>query len=109
MTGGERAHIGVATFDSMVHFYPLRQGQEQAQMLVVPDVNDVYCPLPSGLLVPIAHARPMVSCFPHRPVHIPTSGLPSNFRLQHNCNGAAGVQMWGIFVGFICANTCQLS
>lgn len=60
-TGGGRAHVGVATFDSTIHFYPLRRGQEQAQMLVVPDVNDVYCPLPSSLLVPVAQARPMVS------------------------------------------------
>ena len=61
IAGGERAHVGIATFDSTVHFYPMRQQQEQAQMLVVPDVTDVYCPLPQGLMVPIGHARPMVS------------------------------------------------
>lgn len=60
MTGGERAHVGVATFDSQLHFYPLRRQQGQAHMLVVPDVINVYCPLPQGLLVPLLEARPMV-------------------------------------------------
>ena len=58
--GGERARVGIATYDASVHFYPLRRQQEQAQMLVVPDVTNVYCPLPAGLLVPLSQARPMV-------------------------------------------------
>jgi hypothetical protein len=39
-TDPERTLVGLATFDSSVHFYGLRKGASQAQMLVVPDVAD---------------------------------------------------------------------
>ncbi len=37
----DRTLVGVATFDSAVHFYSLRAGASQAQMLVVGDVHEV--------------------------------------------------------------------
>jgi protein transport protein SEC24 len=47
--------VGIMTFDSSVHFYNLTAGLEQAQMMIVSDVEEVFCPLHHGLFVdPIA-------------------------------------------------------
>ncbi|KAF9185975.1 COPII coat Sec23p-Sfb3p heterodimer component [Haplosporangium sp. Z 767] len=45
------AQIGILTYDKTVHFYNLSSTLEQAQMMVVPDVNDVFVPLSEGFLV----------------------------------------------------------
>ncbi|KAI5067109.1 hypothetical protein GOP47_0017637 [Adiantum capillus-veneris] len=50
------AKVGIATFDNTLHFYNFNQGQ-QPSMLVVPDVQDVYAPLQSGLTVPVIEYR----------------------------------------------------
>ena len=75
--GGERTHVGIATFDSVVHFYNLRASQSQPQMLVVPDVDEVYSPMPAGLLVrscPL-HQACLLSIFIFRPVSLPELAL----------------------------------
>lgn len=60
LPGGERTQVCVATFDSSIHFYSLRAGQSQPHMLVVPDVTDVYCPLPGNVVVSLAESRALV-------------------------------------------------
>ncbi|KAF9902740.1 COPII coat Sec23p-Sfb3p heterodimer component [Linnemannia zychae] len=45
------AQIGILTYDKTVHFYNLSPTLEQAQMMVVPDVTDVFVPLSDGFLV----------------------------------------------------------
>ncbi|KAF9142343.1 COPII coat Sec23p-Sfb3p heterodimer component [Mortierella sp. GBA39] len=45
------AQVGILTYDKTVHFYNLSSGLEQAQMMVVPDVDDVFVPLSDGFLV----------------------------------------------------------
>ncbi|KAF9141412.1 COPII coat Sec23p-Sfb3p heterodimer component [Mortierella sp. GBA39] len=45
------AKIGFLTYDRTVHFYNLSPTLEQAQMMVVPDVSDVFVPLSEGFLV----------------------------------------------------------
>jgi Sec23/Sec24 trunk domain len=59
--GGERARVGIATFDSAVQFYALRPGQSAPQMLVVPDISEPYAPSASSLLVNARKARSLVS------------------------------------------------
>ena len=69
--GGDAASVGVATFDGTVHFYAIRDDQvvvngtidnqenekptseasKTPRMLIVPDVDDPYAPLPKDLLV----------------------------------------------------------
>ena len=71
--GGDAASVGIATFDGTVHFYAIRgddgnndtsnENQENEKpttsngvtktpkMLIVPDVDDPYAPLPKDLLV----------------------------------------------------------
>ena len=56
-----RAQVGVITFDSALHFYSLKPGQSQPQMVVVPEVADPFVPcLPEDLLVNLSEARGQV-------------------------------------------------
>lgn len=57
LPGGERTMVGVATFDSSLHFYRLPRNGGQPHMLVVADVAEPYAPLPAGLVVPLAEHR----------------------------------------------------
>ncbi|KAF9994612.1 COPII coat Sec23p-Sfb3p heterodimer component, partial [Entomortierella chlamydospora] len=43
--------VGIMTYDKNVHFYNLSSSLEQAQMMVVPDVGDIFVPLNTGFLV----------------------------------------------------------
>lgn len=52
--------VCIATFDSTIHFYSMRPGQTQPHMLVVPDVTDVYCPLPGNVVVNLRESRQLV-------------------------------------------------
>src|SRR4051812_43134492 len=45
------ARVAIITFDATVHFYNLAASLSQAQMLVVPDIDDVFVPLSTGCLV----------------------------------------------------------
>ena len=48
LQGGERTHIGFLTYDASLHFYGLRAGQTQPQMMVVTELDDPFCPTPDG-------------------------------------------------------------
>jgi protein transport protein SEC24 len=54
---GPRTMVGIATFDSTIHFYNLKRSQQQPVMLIVPDVEDVYTPLQTDLIVPLGECR----------------------------------------------------
>ncbi|GJN25091.1 hypothetical protein PR202_gb12878 [Eleusine coracana subsp. coracana] len=54
---GPRTMVGIATFDSAIHFYSLKRAQQQPLMLIVPDVQDVYTPLQTDLILPISECR----------------------------------------------------
>ncbi|KAK3321609.1 hypothetical protein B0H66DRAFT_176105 [Apodospora peruviana] len=45
------AKVGFVTFDKEVHFYNVSPGLEQAQMMIMPDVEDPFVPLSEGLFV----------------------------------------------------------
>ena len=53
----DRTLVGLCTFDATIHFYAIRPGASQPHMLVVPDVDEPYSPLPTGLVVPLAPNR----------------------------------------------------
>lgn len=44
LPGGERTQVGFITFDTAVHFYSIKPNQKTAQMLVVPDIADLFMP-----------------------------------------------------------------
>ncbi|KJH44857.1 Sec23/Sec24 trunk domain protein [Dictyocaulus viviparus] len=47
-------HVGLATFDQVVHFFDL--SAPQPSMMVVGDVNDMFVPIVDGLLLPYSQA-----------------------------------------------------
>lgn len=54
LPGGERAHIGIMTFDTSLHFYQLTSQQPTPPMVVVSDLEDVFLPLPEGIVASVA-------------------------------------------------------
>ncbi|KAK4761134.1 hypothetical protein SAY87_006027 [Trapa incisa] len=54
---GPRTLVGIATFDSAIHFYNLKRALQQPLMLIVPDIQDVYTPLQSDVIVPLSECR----------------------------------------------------
>ncbi|KAJ6842510.1 protein transport protein Sec24-like [Iris pallida] len=54
---GPRTMVGIATFDSTIHFYNLKRALQQPLMLIVPDVQDVYTPLHTDLIVELAECQ----------------------------------------------------
>ncbi|KAG9304124.1 hypothetical protein G9A89_019686 [Geosiphon pyriformis] len=52
--------VGIITYDKDIHFYNIAPNLEQAQMLVVPDINDVFVPLHAGLLVDPVESRDVI-------------------------------------------------
>jgi protein transport protein SEC24 len=45
------AKIGIVTYDKQMHFFNLSPELEQAQMMVMPDIEDPFVPLSDGLFV----------------------------------------------------------
>ncbi|KAI1817650.1 Sec23/Sec24 trunk domain-containing protein [Poronia punctata] len=45
------AKVGFATYDKDIHFYNCNPALEQAQMLIMPDIEDPFVPLSEGLFV----------------------------------------------------------
>jgi protein transport protein SEC24 len=43
--------VGIVTFDKQMHFYNLSASLDQAQMMVMPDIEDPFVPLSEGLFV----------------------------------------------------------
>ncbi|WOL14443.1 protein transport protein Sec24-like [Canna indica] len=54
---GPRTMVGIATFDCTIHFYNLRRASQQPLMLIVPDINDVYTPLHTDIIVQLTECR----------------------------------------------------
>ena len=52
-----RTLVGICTYDSVIHFYHIHEGMAQPRMLVVPDADEPYSPLPAGMAVPLAANR----------------------------------------------------
>ncbi|GFP93791.1 protein transport protein sec24-like at4g32640, partial [Phtheirospermum japonicum] len=85
---GPRTMVGFATFDSTIHFYNLKRASQQPLMLIVPDVQDVYTPLQSDVIVQLAECR--------QHLEILLESIPSMFesnRIADSARGAA-VQVW---------------
>ena len=53
--GGERTQVGLLTFDTTLHFYNL-SGSSPA-MMVVPEIDETFVPMPDELLVNLAEKR----------------------------------------------------
>ncbi|ORZ38983.1 hypothetical protein BCR44DRAFT_124149 [Catenaria anguillulae PL171] len=57
------AKVGVVTYDRAVHFYNFHPSLEQYQMLIVPDIDDMFVPISTGFLVDPFESRPAIESF----------------------------------------------
>lgn len=53
----DRTKIAIVCFDVSLYFFSLPPGQSEPTMLVVSDVDDVFLPKPTDLLLNLAEAR----------------------------------------------------
>ncbi len=60
LPGDDRTRVAVITFDKSIHFYNMRAGLENPQMMVVGEIDDPFVPLPDELLVNLAESRGLV-------------------------------------------------
>ncbi|RHY06769.1 hypothetical protein DYB25_004865 [Aphanomyces astaci] len=60
LPGAPRTRVGFITFDNAVHFYNLKAGLTSPQMMVVPDINELFIPIPDELLVNLSDSRELV-------------------------------------------------
>ncbi|KAJ2720590.1 COPII coat Sec23p-Sfb3p heterodimer component [Coemansia sp. Benny D115] len=76
------ARVGIITFDRSAHFYSLAPTLEQAQMMVVPDVQDMFVPLHEGLVVDPLEARHLIEPL--------LDSLPAMFAKNHAAEPVLG-------------------
>ncbi|KAI8871996.1 hypothetical protein GQ42DRAFT_120009 [Ramicandelaber brevisporus] len=63
------SRMAIITYDKSIHFYNLSSNLEQATMLVVPDLEDIFVPLSEGFLVdPYESRTPVESLLSSLPV-----------------------------------------
>lgn len=55
--GGDNAKVGIACFDRQLSFFSFKESSPQPTMVVVPDVEEPYCPTPGTLLVSLNKYR----------------------------------------------------
>eukprot|EP00252_Welwitschia_mirabilis_P020316 TRINITY_DN4950_c0_g1_i1.p1 TRINITY_DN4950_c0_g1~~TRINITY_DN4950_c0_g1_i1.p1 ORF type:complete len:1152 (-),score=243.05 TRINITY_DN4950_c0_g1_i1:556-4011(-) len=85
-----RVRVGIATFDSTVHFYTLKRSLQQPSMLVVPDVQDVYTPLETDLIVPLSECRQILEQL--------LDNIPTMFKENKIPESAFGAAVKGAFL-----------
>ncbi|KAL8042687.1 hypothetical protein ABFX02_09G069500 [Erythranthe guttata] len=87
---GPRTMVGIATFDCTIHFYNLKRASQQPLMLIVPDVQDVYTPLQSDVIVQISECRQ----------HLETllESIPTMFQTNRTVDSAFGAAVKAAFL-----------
>jgi len=84
LPGGQRAQMGIITFDTALHFYNLNSNLAQPQMLVVSDLEDLFLPLPDDMLVHVSESENAILTL--------LDSLPSIFgdtKVNESCLGSA--------------------
>ncbi|XP_011628219.1 protein transport protein Sec24-like At4g32640 [Amborella trichopoda] len=87
---GPRTFVGIATFDSTIHFYNLRRASQQPIMLIVPDVQDVYTPLQTDLVVQLTECREHLEQL--------LKSIPDMFQSNRVAESAFGAAIKGAFL-----------
>ncbi|XP_073136765.1 protein transport protein SEC24 B-like isoform X2 [Henckelia pumila] len=87
---GPRTLVGIATFDSTIHFYNLKHALQQPLMLVVPDIQDVYTPLGSDVVVQLAECR--------QHLEILLDNIPMMFQNNRTADSAFGAAVKSAFL-----------
>ncbi|POS74836.1 transport protein sec24 [Diaporthe helianthi] len=55
------SRVGFVTYDKEVHFYNCSAALEQAQMMIMPDIEDPFVPLSDGLFVDAVESKAVIS------------------------------------------------
>ncbi|KAG1053598.1 hypothetical protein G6F43_004342 [Rhizopus delemar] len=84
-----RTRVAIITVDSSLHFYNLHPSLNQPQMLVVSDLDDVYLPSPSDLLVNLTESIEIIKTLLEK--------LPDMFKDSVNVNNALGTGLQAAF------------
>ncbi|KAJ1961557.1 COPII coat Sec23p-Sfb3p heterodimer component [Dipsacomyces acuminosporus] len=74
--------VGVITYDRCAHFYNLSPSLDQAQMMVVPDIHDIFMPLNEGFVVDPIESRHIIEPL--------LDSLPSMFARNHTAEPVLG-------------------
>ncbi|CAN7022267.1 unnamed protein product [Brassica rapa subsp. trilocularis] len=87
---GPRTFVGIATFDSTIHFYNLKRALQQPLMLIVPDVQDVYTPLETDVIVQLSECR--------QHLEILLESIPTMFQESKSPESAFGAAIKAAFL-----------
>ncbi|KAK3017807.1 hypothetical protein RJ639_003664 [Escallonia herrerae] len=87
---GPRTMVGVATFDSTIHFYNLKRALQQPLMLIVPDVQDVYTPLQTDIIVQLSECR--------QHLELLLENIPTMFQNSRTADSAFGAAIKAAFL-----------
>nr|XP_043624506.1 protein transport protein Sec24-like At4g32640 isoform X2 [Erigeron canadensis] len=87
---GPRTMVGIATFDSTIHFYNLKRALQQPLMLIVPDVKDVYTPLQTDVIVQLSECRQHLDLL--------LESIPTMFQNNKTADSAFGAGMKAAFL-----------
>ncbi|KAI3801197.1 hypothetical protein L1987_29301 [Smallanthus sonchifolius] len=87
---GPRTMVGIATFDSTIHFYNLKRALQQPLMLIVPDVQDVYTPLQTDVIVQLSECRQHLDLF--------LESIPTMFQNNKTADSAFGAGIKAAFL-----------
>uniref|UniRef100_A0A5B6ZX03 Uncharacterized protein n=1 Tax=Davidia involucrata TaxID=16924 RepID=A0A5B6ZX03_DAVIN len=87
---GPRTMVGIATFDSTIHFYNPKRALQQPLMLIVPDVQDVYTPLQTDIIVPLSECR--------QHLELLLENIPTMFQNNKTADSAFGAAIKAAFL-----------
>lgn len=90
LPGDDRTRVAIMTFDSSIHFYSLRQGASSPSMMVVPEIDDPFVPLPDELLTRLADTRPQLEKL--------LDSLPFSFAGNQKVDSAMGPALQAAFL-----------
>ncbi|KAH6803284.1 Sec23/Sec24 protein transport family protein [Perilla frutescens var. frutescens] len=90
LPNGPRTMVGIATFDSTIHFYRLKRVLQQPLMLIVPDVQDVYTPLESDVIVQLSECRDHLEML--------LESIPTMFQSNRTADSALGAAVKAAFL-----------
>lgn len=80
----------------MFRFLFCQSSLVQPQMMVVPDLDDLFVPLPDDLLVNLSESRNVVDAF--------LDSLPSMFQDNVNVESAFGPALKAVFMVMVCGS-----
>ncbi|KAI1794435.1 protein transporter SEC24 [Ganoderma leucocontextum] len=84
-----RTKVGFIAFDVSLHFFSLPAGATDSSMLVVSDIDDVFLPKPTDLLVNLTESRPAIEALLGR--------LNEMFQENHIIGSALGPALQAAF------------